>query len=56
MKPGTAPLKCARLMYQMLERIRYLHFSLSTEKLYLYWVRFSFVGMGATGNCSNVGF
>jgi hypothetical protein len=40
MKPGTPPLKSTRLMDQMRERIRYLHYSLSTEKLYLYWVKF----------------
>ena len=28
------------LMDQVRERIRYLHYSLSTEKLYVYWVRF----------------
>ena len=40
MKPGTPPLKSTRLMDQMCERIRYLHYSLSTEKTYHYWVRF----------------
>jgi integron integrase len=40
MKPGTAPLHPVRLMDQVRERIRYLHYSLSTEKTYLYWVRF----------------
>ena len=40
MKPGTQPLRSARLMDQVRERIRYLHYSLSTEKVYLYWVRF----------------
>jgi len=40
MKPGTSPLKSIRLMDQVRERIRYLHYSLSTEKTYLYWVRF----------------
>lgn len=29
-----------RLLDQVLERIRYLHYSLNTEKAYLYWVRF----------------
>jgi hypothetical protein len=34
------PLQSTRLMDQVRERIRYLHYSLSTEKLYVYWVRF----------------
>ena len=40
MKPGTPPLQSTRLLDQVRERIRYLHYSLSTEKVYLYWVRF----------------
>lgn len=40
MKPGTTPLHSIRLMDQVRERIRYLHYSLSTEKTYLYWIRF----------------
>ena len=40
MKPGNAPLKPIRLLDQVRERIRYLHYSLSTEKVYLYWVKF----------------
>lgn len=40
MKPGTVPLHPVRLMDQVRERIRYLHYSLSTEKTYLYWIRF----------------
>ena len=40
MKPGTAPLHPVRLMDQVRERIRYLHYSLSTEKTDLYWIRF----------------
>ena len=40
MKPGTPPLQSTRLLDQMRERIRYMHYSLSTEKIYLYWVRF----------------
>ncbi len=40
MKPRTPPLQSTRLMDQVRERIRYLHYSLSTEKLYVYWVRF----------------
>lgn len=40
MKPGNPPLRSTRLLDQMRERIRYLQYSLSTEKVYLYWVRF----------------
>jgi hypothetical protein len=40
MKPGNAPQKSIRLLDQVRERIRYLHYSLSTEKVYLHWVKF----------------
>ena len=40
MKPSSPPLQSIRLLDQVRERIRYLHYSLSTEKVYLYWVRF----------------
>ncbi len=40
MKPGTPVLRSIRLLDQVRERIRYLHYSLQTEKAYLYWVRF----------------
>ena len=40
MKPSTPPLQSTRLLDQVRERIRYMHYSLSTEKTYLYWVRF----------------
>lgn len=40
MKPGNPPLQSIRLLDQVRERIRYLHYSLSTKKLYVYWVRF----------------
>ena len=40
MKPRNPPLQSTRLLDQLRERIRYLHYSLSTEKVYLYWVRF----------------
>ena len=39
MKPGTSPQRAIRLMDQVRERIRYLHYSLSTEKTNLYWIR-----------------
>jgi len=40
MKPGAPVLRSTRLLDQVRERIRYLHYSLSTEKAYLYWIRF----------------
>ena len=40
MKPGSAPLKSIRLLDQVRERIQYLHYSLNTEQVYLYWVKF----------------
>ena len=40
MKPCNPPLQSVRLLDQVRKRIRYLHYSLSTEKTYLYWVRF----------------
>ena len=39
-KPRNPPLQSSRILDQVRERIRYLHYSLSTEKTYLYWVRF----------------
>jgi integron integrase len=39
-KPRTPPLLSTRLLDQVRERARYLHYSLATEKAYLYWVRF----------------
>jgi integron integrase len=39
MKPGMPVLRSVRLLDQLRERIRYLHYSLSTEKAYVYWVR-----------------
>ena len=48
MKPGDPPLQSVRLLDQMRERIRYMHYSLSTEKVYLYWVRF-FIRWSARG-------
>lgn len=35
-----SPLKSARLLDQLRERIRYAHYSLRTEKTYVYWARF----------------
>ena len=39
-KVAAPPLVSKRLLDQVRERIRYLHYSLKTEKAYLYWVRF----------------
>ena len=38
-KPDKPPFKSVRLLDQLRERIRYLHYSIKTEKNYLYWVR-----------------
>jgi hypothetical protein len=40
MKPGTPPLKSARALDQVKERVFCLHYSLKTEKAYLYSTRF----------------
>lgn len=40
MEPGAPVLRSTRLLDQVHERTRYLHYSLSTEKAYLYWIRF----------------
>ncbi|HEY8356966.1 MAG TPA: integron integrase [Ramlibacter sp.] len=34
------PLQATRLLEQVRERVRYLHYSLRTEEAYVYWVRF----------------
>jgi len=47
MKPGTSVLQSTRLLDQVREQIRYLHYSLKTEKAYLYWARF-FICWSAT--------
>ena len=49
MKPGTPPLQSVRLLDQVRERIRYMHYSLSSEKVYLYWVRFFIRWHGRNG-------
>lgn len=40
MKPRIPVLQSTRLLDQVRERIRYMHYSLSTEKTYLHWVKF----------------
>jgi integron integrase len=49
MKDGKPPLQSTRVLDQLRERIRYMHYSLSTEKLYLYWVRFYIRWCARTG-------
>ena len=49
MKPGNAPLKSIRLLDQVREHIRFLHYSLSTEKVYLCWVKFFVRWQAKTG-------
>lgn len=49
MKPGTPVLRSTRLLDQVREHVRYLHYSLSTEKVYLYWVRFFIRWHGRAG-------
>jgi uncharacterized protein YfbU (UPF0304 family) len=39
-KVAASALQSTRLLDQVRERIRYLHYSLQTEKAYLHWVRF----------------
>ena len=53
MKPRNPPLQSLRLLDQVRERIRYLHYSLSTEKTYLYWVRFYVLWHGRNGTMTH---
>lgn len=48
-KPGTPVLRSTRLLDKVRERARYLHYSLSTEKAYLYWIRFFIRWHGRAG-------
>lgn len=34
------PLQSKRILDQVRERVRYLHYSIRTEEAYLYWIRF----------------
>ena len=47
MKSGAPSLQSTRLLDQVRERVRYMHYSLKTEKAYLYWIRF-FIRWSAT--------
>jgi integron integrase len=53
MKPRNPPLQSFRLLDQVRERIRYLHYSLSTEKTYLYRVRFYVRWHGRNGTMTH---
>ena len=35
-----------RLLDQVMQRLRYKHYSLSTEKVYVYWIRFFILWSG----------
>ena len=39
MKPGTPPLQSTRLLDQLRERTRYMHYSLRIQAAYVYWVQ-----------------
>ena len=54
MKPCNPPLRSIRLLGQVRERIRYLHYSRSTEKVYLYWVRFFARRQGRHGTMTHL--
>ena len=49
MKLGTPVFRSTRLLDQVRERIRYLHYSLQTKKAYLHWVRFFIRWHGRNG-------
>ena len=51
MKPGNPPLQSTRVLDQLRERIRCMHYCLSTEQVYVYWVRFLFDGRRAMVRC-----
>ncbi len=58
MKPRTPALQSTRVLDQLRERIRYMHYSLNTEKVYVYWVRFFLswrVGCPLCGTCAAAG-
>ena len=40
MEPRKPPLLSARLLDQIRERVRYMHYNLPTEQAYVYWARF----------------
>src|SRR4051812_10396252 len=48
-KVTAPPLQSTRILDQLRERIRHLHYSLQTEKAYLYWARFFIRWHGRNG-------
>ena len=48
-KVAAPAFQSVRLLDQLRERVRYLHYSLQTEKAYLYWARFFIRWHGRTG-------
>ena len=48
-KVAVPPLHATRLLDQLRERIRYLHYSFQTEKTYVYWARFFIRWHGRNG-------
>jgi integron integrase len=48
-KVGAPALQSTHLLDQLRERIRYLHYSLQTEKAYVYWARFFVRWHGRSG-------
>ncbi len=48
-KVAAPALQSIRLLDQVRERVRYLHYSLQTEKAYLYWARFFIRWHGRAG-------
>ena len=53
MKPRNPVLQSARLLDQVRERVRYLHYILSTKKTYLYWARFFVCWHGRNGTMTH---
>jgi Phage integrase, N-terminal SAM-like domain len=45
----TPPLVSKRLLDQVRERLRYMHYSLQTEKSYVYWIKFFILWHGRMG-------
>ena len=48
-KPPSPPLLAPRLLDQVRERLRYMHYSLQTEKSYVYWIKFFIRWHGRAG-------
>ncbi|MGQ0657171.1 MAG: integron integrase [Chromatiales bacterium] len=49
------PLRAARLMEQVRERIRYLHYSIRTEQVYVHWIRAFIVFHGRSRHPRDMG-